>query len=120
MGREKRRFRRAEFETRGTATHGRTVVAFSVINLSLKGALVNPDDSDAFPLGTTVSLSIELPGSDLTIVADAEYIHREYEYLGFRFVLVDIESIPHLRRLVELNAPDDGDIIDELPFLYNG
>ncbi len=114
---EKRHFRRAEFGTRGVAGLADGSVAFELIDVSLRGALIHPHESSLLRIGSYATLSIELPGSTEQITAEAECVHREHEYFGFRFTVIDIDSITHLRRLIELNTPEDGDLDRELAFL---
>lgn len=114
---EKRRFRRTDFGAHGTFTTGSTVVSFDLIDLSLKGALINPVDTAVLQIGDTGSVTIELSGTSIAIKADAELVHREYDYFGLRFTMIDLDSMTHLRRLIELNTPEDGDLERELGFL---
>jgi hypothetical protein len=44
-------------------------------------------------------------------------VHRELNYVGFRFELIDAESMAHLRRLLELNTGQADEIGHELSFL---
>lgn len=115
---EKRRFRRTDFGTHGTFTSASQAVGFELIDLSLKGALINPMDSAVLKVGDAGSVTIELSGTDAAITADAEIVHREYEYFGLRFTMIDLDSMTHLRRLIELNTPEDGDLERELGFLF--
>lgn len=114
---EKRHFRRAEFGSRGVVGLPDGSVAFELIDVSLRGALINPRDASLLDIGTRATLSIELPASAERITAEAECVHREHEYFGFRFTMIDIDSITHLRRLIELNTPEDGELDRELAFL---
>lgn len=115
----KRRFLRTDFETDGVIQIGVQRIPFTLIDVSLKGALVNPEDPDAIPLGATGTLTIGLPGSPITITASGRCVHREYHYLGFRFESIDAESMTHLRRLLELNTGEGDEITSELSFLVD-
>ena len=84
---EKRRFRRTDLGAHGTFTSGFTGVSFDLIDLSLNGALIDPVDAAALQIGDTGSVTI------------------------------DLDSMIHLRRLSELNTPEDGDLERELGFL---
>jgi hypothetical protein len=53
----------------------------------------------------------------VSLHADARCVHRELNYLGFRFEMIDAESMMHLRRLMELNTGRADDIGRELSFL---
>jgi hypothetical protein len=114
---EKRRFQRTDFETSGTLIVGDRAIPFTVIDLSLRGALVNPRDPEAVKMGAGARLRIDLSQTNISIEADGKLVHREYNYLGFRFTMIDADSMAHLRRLLELNLGDDAEIDHELSFL---
>jgi hypothetical protein len=114
---EKRRFTRTDFETGGVIRTGDEGNPFTLIDVSLKGILTNPERPDEVSIGDEVSIEIGLPGSDVTIRADARCVHRELNYLGFRFESIDAESMTHLRRLLELNTGRAEEIGHELSFL---
>ena len=114
---EKRKFTRTDFETGGTIRVGDDSIPFTLIDVSLKGILTNPERPDDVSIGEAVGIDIVLPGSTTEIHADARCVHREMHYLGFRFELIDAESMAHLRRLLELNTGRAEKIGDELSFL---
>jgi len=114
---EKRRFTRTDFETRGLIRRGDDRVPFTLVDISLKGVLTNPERPDDVPIGASVRIEITLPGSEIALHADARCVHRELNYLGFRFEMIDAESMGHLRRLLELNTGRAEDIGHELSFL---
>lgn len=51
-------------------------------------------------------LEIYLDNSATAMQMDSEVAHESEDTLGLRFVGIDLESISHLRRLLELNAGD--------------
>jgi hypothetical protein len=114
---EKRRFQRTDFETTGTLWVKGESMPFTLIDVSLKGALVNPRDPDAISIGEPAILHIQLARTSVVIKAEAQCVHREYNYLGFRFTLIDVDSMAHLRRLMEFNLGDAAEVEHELSFL---
>lgn len=104
---ERRRFSRiafrrpAELEIRSRRT------PCELLDISLKGALVEVPAELAAPVGTACSVSIELGAGEATIRMEGEITHREDRLVGVRCDEIDLESIAHLRRLVELNLGDD-------------
>lgn len=114
---EKRKFTRTDFETGGVIRVGEDSIPFTLIDVSLKGVLVNPQRPDAVSVGQAASVDIDLPNSSLVIHADARCVHRESNYLGFRFEIIDADSMMHLRRLLELNTDRADEIGHELSFL---
>lgn len=107
MSNERRRFSRiafhrpAEVEVRGRRTSG------ELLDVSLKGALIEVPVGADLPVGTACSLSIHLDEGGATIRMEGEVAHAKGQHLGFRCDEIDLESIAHLRRLVELNLGDD-------------
>ncbi len=114
---EKRRFQRTDFETAGVLVVGDREIPFTVIDLSLRGALINPREPNVIPMHSSATLRIDLSRTDISIEAEGELVHREYNYLGFRFTMIDVDSMAHLRRLLELNLGDADEIDEELAFL---
>jgi hypothetical protein len=65
-------------------------------------------------IGTVASLSRPLPGSTIVLAFDAELIHREENRLGFKFLHEDLETLTHLRTLLELNTGDPEGVRSEM------
>ena len=114
---EHRRFNRADFHTKGYFKIDEKKINFKIINISLNGILLEPELKEKIDLDTTVSLNIQLSSSDIEIETRAILQHKEDHHLGFRFLEIDVESMIHLRRLVELNSDSADQIAKELPFL---
>lgn len=104
---ERRNFWRAVFHSPvRLTTAGRTFSA-QLLDISLKGALLETDAAWQGKPGDQCRLSLELaPGA--TIAMDADVMHVEGPHLGLRCRTIDVDSITHLRRLVELNSGDAG------------
>lgn len=114
---EHRRFNRADYHTRGYLEIDGKIVHFGIINISLKGILVVPEDPGLCRKNMVVPLIIQLSSTDIEIRTTAKLLHMEDHHLGFRFEEIDVESMIHLRRLVELNSDSADQIAEELSFL---
>jgi hypothetical protein len=88
-----------------------------VLDVSLKGALVEVPVSFRPRVGQRCTLSIRLDAGDARISMEGEIVHREGTLVGVRCVEIDLDSISHLRRLVELNLGDDEVLHRELSAL---
>lgn len=77
-----------------------------LLDISLKGALVQRPPSWDFALETSFRLDIQL-SEDTIIHMDATVSHVEDDHIGFCCDHIDLESITHLRRIVELNMGND-------------
>jgi len=71
-------------------------------------------------VGEAATLTIRLDAGDSTIKMSGNVAHREGVQVGFRCVEIDIDSIAHLRRLVELNLGDEDLLERELSALITG
>jgi hypothetical protein len=98
-----RHFQRIPFDAQVTINGDDGTWSSELIDSSLKGALVGrPNDWHA-ETGRPFELSIQLaPG--VTIGMQASVAHSEADHVGFRCDHIDVESISHLCRLVELNT----------------
>jgi len=114
---EHRRFNRADYHTKGYFIKKGQEVHFGIINISLNGILVDPDSIEDYQLNMVVPLHIQLSSSDIEIKTTAKLVHQENHHFGFHFEEIDVESMIHLRRLVELNSDSADQIARELHFL---
>ena len=78
----------------------------SMIDISLQGVLIKKPDEWTANVGDTGQIRIILSDHTSTINMDVKVAHIEDEYVGFHCEHIDLDSITHLRRLVELNLGD--------------
>jgi len=105
---ETRKFSRLPFSTESYVIDPTTQQKFParLLDISLKGALVErPTFWNPEP-GHHCRLEIALSDSDVTIKMDTQVAHVEDTHLGLMCLAIDLESITHLRRLMELNLGD--------------
>lgn len=105
-GENRRRFSRIQFHRAAELVLGTDRVAVEVIDISLNGALVQVPSGFAGRTGQPCSLSIRLEPSESYIRMIGEMAHVEAGRVGIRREEIDLESMAHLRRLVELNLGD--------------
>jgi PilZ domain len=89
-----------------------------VVDLSLKGVLLNIEDKFE-DLSGLCTIRIALIPSEIKMVFTAKLVYQKEDKFGFEFEEEDLESLIHLRRLLELNSPDPEHIIEELFFLVH-
>lgn len=76
-------------------------------DISLMGVLVRVDDGASAALDTPVHVLLALDTERTVVIAThGRIVHNEDGRLGCRFDQVDLESMIHLRRLMELNLGD--------------
>ncbi len=87
----------------------------SLVNVSLKGALVELDGGPAPIAGATCAVTIDLdPGSGARIRMDGDVAHQRGTQVGIRCDELDLESVQHLRRILEFNVGDEAQVLREL------
>jgi len=102
---EQRRFSRIPFDVPVTLTLGKQVWETGLIDISLHGALIKEPQNFAADPGQDYQLAVHLEGGP-DICMEVRVAHQENEELGLNCKDIDVDSITHLRRLVELNLGD--------------
>ena len=110
---DRRRFKRIAFDARTELRQGEHTWPVKLIDLSLKGLLIerpapwlgNPQQN--FSVGIHLS-------DDTDIAMEVELTHEDKGQLGFVCRHISLESIASLRRLIELNLGDAAELEREL------
>jgi len=101
----RRAFTRIFFDAETVISQGENCWPVELIDISLHGLLVkDPGDMKVLP-NSVLEASIHLAG-ELEIHMRLQVAHREGDRLGLVCDDIDIDSMTHLRRLVELNTGD--------------
>lgn len=110
---DRRRFKRIAFDARTELSQGEHRWSVQLIDLSLKGLLVQHPDpwtgDETQPFAADIHLS-----DDVEVRMDVRLTHVDHSQLGFVCLHIDLESIEHLRRLIELNLGDVEELEREL------
>ena len=112
-----RKFSRISFNTpaRLQVAGGEPLV--EVIDISLKGALVRPVGDLVLAIGSPAVLNVRLDDGETLIRMVATVVHHEAGRYGLVCTEIDLDSVTHLRRLVELNLGDETLLERELAIL---
>ncbi|MGD8558755.1 MAG: PilZ domain-containing protein [Gammaproteobacteria bacterium] len=89
----------------------------TLIDISLKGVLVQKPEGWQGKEDDPYLIELELDNSEASIRMDVSVAHIESSHIGFRCEHIDLDSITHLRRLVELNVGDTDILNRELTAL---
>jgi hypothetical protein len=116
-GSERRHFSRIAFHRPANLDVGGVQGTCEVLDVSFKGALVEVPHGFPAPVGQACTLSIRLDAGDALIEMAGEIVHREGTLAGVRCLEIDLDSMSHLRRLVELNVGDEEVLHRELSAL---
>ena len=106
MTNNQRRFSRVPFDSICHIVSGDMRLQAPLIDISLKGVLVHRPPQADFSVGQTCNLEIDLGESGMTIRLSGTLTHVAEDRLGFQLVNIDLDSMIHLRRLMELNMGD--------------
>ncbi|MDT8448494.1 MAG: PilZ domain-containing protein [bacterium] len=117
MSSERRHFHRIPFEHSVKLDLPKGEQICQLIDLSLKGALVHCEAPLEISKGDKCQFSIQLDGANASIDTSATLVFQEGLQNGFRFDEINIDSLTHLRRLVELNSGDPEQVRQELFFI---
>jgi hypothetical protein len=101
-----RHFRRIPFEAEVTLKGEKDICTGQLLDVALKGAMVGTEAPLPFGLGAKCSLCIALPGTPISLDFEAELVHKEELCYGFKFLSENLETLTHLRKLIELNTGD--------------
>lgn len=103
---DNRQFTRIPFEATLHVTSADGSWDCALIDISLKGVLVEKPDGWTGDVEDTCMVELELSGSEASIRMDVVVAHVGDNHIGFRCEHIDLDSITHLRRLIELNVGD--------------
>lgn len=93
--------------------------ACKLVDISLKGALVERPLPWQASIGEPCRLLVKLAEDGTSISMAGEVAHVEQGRLGIHCTEIDLESITTLRRLVELNLGDEATLHREISAMVN-
>ncbi len=119
MSSERRHFARVGFDAPAQLATAHRRFDVKIIDLSFKGALVRVPASVALTPGTLCGLSVALAETGTSITMSTEVAHVEGDHLGLLSRGIDIDSMTHLRRLIEFHLGDPALLQRELKALVS-
>lgn len=113
---DRRRFKRIAFDAKTELTQGAKSWPVKLLDLSLKGLLIerpspwlgNPDEVFIVDIHLNVDIDLQM---------EVRLTHDDHNHLGFVCEHIGLESVTHLRRLIELNLADPAELERELAAL---
>lgn len=116
-----RRFQRIPFSATANvhASKGELHPQCHVVDISLNGLLIDKPVGWIGAIGDEYYIDLLLNNAELVIKMQAEVAHIDNGTIGFHCSLIDLESISHLKRLVELNLGDEDLLHRELAALIH-
>src|SRR5690606_7126768 len=113
---ERRRFWRANFQSGAKLLTDSGEYMVQIEDLSLRGALVVLPEGAAVRLDERCRLQVQL-AAGVVIMLWGRAAHLKDKHLGIRGESMDLDSVTHLRRLIELNVGDPVLLEEEISFL---
>ena len=116
---ERRQHARIAFHAPARLVLGESSLEAVVLDLSLKGALIRLPAGTPIGAGTSGMLHVQLNESEASdqISMQIRVAHVEGPQAGLLCIGIDIDSVTHLRRLIELNLGDPALLERELSAL---
>jgi hypothetical protein len=113
---ERRRFSRVIYKVPARLHQGAVEANCSIIDLSLHGVLLSTPDQ---PLdhAQPVDIRFHIPESEIDISMQADIVEVSDNTLRVSIHFIDIDSISHLKRLIELNVGNDDLLHREIELL---
>ena len=116
---DKRRFTRIPFNATAHVVSPNGSWYSKLLDISLKGALITCPQDWKVELGEHFLLEVILDNSDVVISMEAAVAHIDKEKVGFNCINIGLDSISHLRRLIDLNLGSEEMLERELHSLIN-
>ncbi len=114
---EQRQFSRVDFNTKTYIVYQDKRINAKLLDISLKGALFEVGQVVLINKGQECTLEIQLGEGEIVLNIRAELVHIKKNHFGFKFQSIDLDSLAHLRRLMEVNLGNTELIGQELFFL---
>lgn len=97
--------------------HG-TALTVQLVDIALKGALVQTDTPQSLALHEKCRLELPLAPDGDGVVMSGSIVHLDQRYVGIECQDIDLASLTQLRRLIELNTGDVELMDRELSHLF--
>jgi hypothetical protein len=114
---ERRRFQRIAFDASAKIIQGRHTWPVKLHDISFKGLLTDRPLNWANDSDPRYLVRIELDRT-IQVTMQVELAHSTEQMLGFICCHIDLDSMCHLRRLMEFNLADEQLLERELSALY--
>ncbi len=106
-GQERRKYSRVPFEAETLLEQGGKKFSTTLLDISLNGLLIKTpvDYHIRTDLGCVAHIKL---ANNTKINMQVTLIHSSSEVLGFQCTSIDMDSVIHLRRVIELNLENQG------------
>ena len=101
-----RHFQRIQYDVDASLIIDDRVFETKLIDLSLKGALLEVTTDETIAVGDRGELDFSLGDEAHKLSMSVEVAHTEATTLGVHCLQIDLDSVTHLRRILELYTGD--------------
>lgn len=115
---ERRRFLRIQFDGITELILNEQKHRVELLDLSLKGALIKSEAPLPCQPNDSLQMYIRLTDNDQTLSFDTSLVRIIDNNYGLRFNTIDLDTLTHLRRIMELNLGDENLLERELDHLF--
>jgi hypothetical protein len=117
---ERRQFSRIPFQVSADLESGsHQHHSIKVIDISLNGLLIEKPSDWNGKMKDAYKVTLRLEGAEVEIDMRVSVAHIDDAAVGFNCEHIDLDSITHLKRLVELNLGDEALLTRELSALIH-
>jgi len=110
---ERRSYNRIPFNAEILMQCGHEEWSCNLLDISLKGMLVEPPENLDIDIGQPCGVALFL-GEDVSIHARVNIMRNDMGNWGLKWLQIDVSSLQHLRRLIELNTNNPAMLMREL------
>ena len=110
----RRQFTRILFSIKAELNIEDNTYPVSIHDISLNGALVSAVNSEQPLKGKLGTLTFFLSDNESEVTMHIAVVHEGEDETGLQCNAIDIDSVTHLKRLVELNLGDENQLNKEL------
>lgn len=110
----RRQFTRVLFSIKAELTVEDIIYPVSIHDISLNGALITAVQSEQPLKGKLGTLRFFLSDNESEVTMHIAIVHEHDDETGLQCNAIDIDSVTHLRRLIELNLGDSEQLNKEL------
>lgn len=110
---DRRRFTRVHFDAECEVHYQGGAIVMQLVDISLRGVLLRFDHKLSLDIGGEAEVNIYL-ANDVLIRMKTQLNYAQPPNYGFFVKEIDLESMSHLRRLLELNLGDENLLEREL------
>ncbi|MCG3730067.1 PilZ domain-containing protein [Vibrio cincinnatiensis] len=116
---DRRRFFRILYQAPAMLRQGQAQLATCIQDLSLHGLLLWAVDEPNLDPSHPLEVEFTLPNSEITLTMTVSLVKQNERILHLKIDYIDIESIAHLKRIVELNVGNEALLHRDIEHLVN-